>query len=42
MLAVHRAFNLEMFPKITTFVATFLGQPARLICHLVIPFYGSI
>jgi len=37
--AVHRAFNLEMFPKMT-FMVTFLGQPVCLICQLLIPFLG--
>jgi hypothetical protein len=30
----------EAFPKITTFMATFLGQPTCPICWLVISFMG--
>jgi hypothetical protein len=39
--AIHRAF-LGIFPKITTFMATFLGQPVRRSSRLVISFYGTI
>jgi hypothetical protein len=34
--AVHRALFLEISPKITTFMATFLGQPVRRSSRLVI------
>jgi hypothetical protein len=34
--AVHRAYFLGIFPKITTFMVTFLGQPVRRSSGLVI------
>jgi hypothetical protein len=40
--AVHRAFLSGTFPKTTTFMATFLGQPFRHIGRLVIYFHGAI
>jgi hypothetical protein len=33
---VHRAFFLGIFPQITTFMTTFLGQPVRRSSRLVI------
>jgi len=39
---VHRAFFLGIFPKITTFMATFHGQSVRWSSRLVISFNGAI
>jgi len=39
--AVHRAFFLGILPKITKFMATFLGQPVRRSSWLV-TFHGAI
>jgi hypothetical protein len=40
--AVHRAFAYRSSPKITTYMATFLGHPVRPIWWLVVSFYGAI
>ena len=40
--AAQRAFAYIIFPKITTYMTTFLGHPVSPICRLVVSFYGAI